>query len=141
MNTESTSWFRRIYKEIKDYNYEVEKDVFTLYYNEKKYTLDVGCYYPFRPPNLIMSNDKIISYNPNLYPIRLWDAYQEKTGKCMCCSNMLCADNWSPARRIIHAINEYENFIENLKTIQKIRIFKNVQLPDDMIYYILDFIE
>jgi len=135
------SWYRRIYNEIKCYDYSVENSIFTLHYHGKKYTLDVGCYYPFRPPSLIMSNDRIISYNPNLYPIRLWNAYREETGKCMCCHNILCPDNWSPARKIVHVIHEYEDFIERLKTIQKIRIFKNVQLPDDMIYYIVDFLK
>ena len=134
------SWFRRIYKELQDYDYSVENNVFTLNYMKKQYTIDVGSSYPFRPPELIMSNRNIISYHPNLYPVRLWDAYREETGKCMCCDNILCPDNWSPARIIFHVIHEYETFIERLKTIQKKRIFKDVQLPDDMIYYILDFV-
>lgn len=137
----NSSWYRRIYNELKCYDYSVKNSIFTLHYHGKKYTLDVGCYYPFRPPSLIMSNDKIISYNPNLYPSRLWNAYREETGKCMCCHNIMCPDNWSPARKIFHVIHEYEDFIERLKTIQKIRIFKNVQLPDDMIYYIVDFLK
>lgn len=140
MSVENPSWFRRIWNELKDYDHIIENNVFTLNYNQKQYIIDVGKFYPFRPPELIISNCNIISYNPRLYPIRLWNAYKKETGECICCHNMLCPDNWSPACRIFHVIHEYETFIERLKTIQKKRIFQHVQLPDDMIYYILDFV-
>ena len=58
----------RISRELEKYDYTILNDVFTFYYHGKLYTLDVGSSYPFRAPELIMSNDNIISYNPRLYP-------------------------------------------------------------------------
>ena len=63
-----------------------------------------------------------------------------KKNNCMCCYSLLCPDRWSPAMRIIQIIQEYESFINSLKTIQKKRMFKKINLPDDMIGYILDFL-
>lgn len=140
MNKDKPSWFRRIVNEFKDFEYSIVNNVFMLNYNHKKYTIDVGNYYPFRPPELILSNQTIISYSPQLYPSRLWNEHRKQTGECMCCHNILCPENWSPARKLIHVIDEYESFVEQLKTIQKKRMFQYARLPDDMIYYILDFI-
>jgi len=132
-------WYR-ISRELEKYDYTILNDVFTFYYHGKLYTLDVGSSYPFRAPELIMSNDNIISYNPRLYPSRLWMEYKKQTNKCMCCDNMLCANNWSPARGIIHVIQEYEEFIETLKTMQKKRMAQYMHLPDDIIRYICEFL-
>ena len=140
VNTQRPSWYRRIYNELKNYEHSIEGNMFILKYNQKRYTIDVGNYYPFRPPELILSNQHIISYSPKLYPNRLWTEYQKETGECMCCHNLLCPDNWSPANNIVHVIDEYEAFIDRLKTIQKKRIFQSVNLPDDMIYYICMFL-
>lgn len=131
---------KRLSKELQNYNYTVQDDVFTFSHNTKLYTLDVGTSYPFRAPELILSNNHIISYNPQLYPPRLWAEYKTLTNKCMCCHNMLCAENWTPARHILQVIREYEDFIESLKTILKKRIFRFVDLPDDMIQYIGEFL-
>lgn len=131
---------RRMINELKKHKYTFEKNNFTINYNNRIYTVQISNYYPFRPPEFITCNGKPISYSPQMYPARLWEDYRKLTDECKCCTNSLCPNNWSPARTIISVIIEYENFIENLKTIQKKRIFKSVKLPDDMIFSILEFL-
>ena len=52
----------------------------------------------------------------------------------------MCANNWSPSLGIIAILNEYELFIQNLKTFQQIQVFKHVHLPDDMIGEIIAYL-
>ena len=68
--------------------------------------------------------------------------------QCLCCSSLSCPGNWCPARKIIDIGNEYilnqtfKNFISPpfLKMIKNIFNNDRWQLPDDIIYKILEFI-
>ena len=136
----SKSCYRRMFNELREYKYKFDNNIFTINYNNRVYTVQISSGYPFRPPDFITCNGKPISYNPQMYPARLWDDYRKLTDECKCCNNSLCPNNWSPARTIISVIREYNLFVEQLKTFQKKRIFKKVSLPDDMIFSILEFL-
>lgn len=96
--------------------------------------------YPFFPPHVNI-NGQILSYTPRNFPERL---YKEHTltylNKCPCCVSIYCAENWSPALGIKHIMREYIAFVEKLKTYQKIKMFQDIWLPDDMIKEIISFL-
>lgn len=68
--------------------------------------------------------------------------------QCLCCSSLSCSGNWCPARKIIDIANEYilnktfKIFISPLflKMIKNILNNDRWQIPDDIIYKILEFI-
>jgi ubiquitin-protein ligase len=96
--------------------------------------------YPFSPPHVNI-NGQILSYTPRNFPKRL---YKEHTltypHKCPCCVSIYCTENWSPALGIKHIMKEYIEFIEKLKTYQKIRMFQGIRMPDDIIKEIISFL-
>ena len=131
----------RAWRELENFDSKIKDNLIILNYNSRTYKIDTGTRYPFYPPTIYLQGDKKLSYNPINFPKRLWYDYNNNLKKnCMCCNSLLCPDRWSPGMRIIHIIQEYEKFIDTLKTIQKKRIFKKMILPDDMIGYILDFL-
>ena len=131
----------RAWIELENFDSKLKDNVIYLNYNSRTYTINPGSKYPFHPPTIYLPDDKKLIYNPNNFPSRLWNDYNNlKKNNCMCCYSLLCPERWSPSMRIINIIQEYESFIHNLKTIQKKRMFKKINLPDDMIGYILDFL-
>lgn len=130
----------RAWRELENFDSKLKDNLIILNYNSKTYKIDTGTRYPFHPPTIYLEGDKKLIYSPNYFPRRLWNEYNNLKNNCKCCNSLLCPDRWSPGMRIIHIIQEYEKFIDTLKTIQKKRMFKKVKLPDDMIGYILDFL-
>ena len=129
----------RLNRELREYPFTlIDKE--TIYFKFKKYTiqLDGFAQYPFHPPRVSVDG-KILSYSPSFFPPRLIKEYS-KTHKCPCCTSIMCANNWSPSLGIIAILNEYELFIQNLKTFQQIQVFKHVHLPDDMIGEIIAYL-
>jgi hypothetical protein len=51
----------------------------------------------------------------------------------------MCPDNWSPTLGITDILKEFLEFVETLKTFQKLKMFQDVDLPDDMIFEIASF--
>ena len=131
---------RRITKELTGYEYIIQNNFITLNYKEKQFLIEISNHYPFRPPHLLTCNNKIISYSPMNYPDKIWKQYRNDHNRCICCENMMCPDNWSPARVILHVVDEYLDFINALKTIIKKNICKKLRLPDDMIYMITSYL-
>ena len=130
----------RAWRELENFDSKLNNNEISLNYNSRIYKINPGTKYPFHPPTIYLSNGTKLIYSPNNFPKRLWYDYNNKTNKCMCCYSLLCPDRWSAAMRIIHIIREYEEFVESLKTIQKKRIFKKINLPDDIIFYIEEFL-
>lgn len=131
---------KRVTKELTGYDYMIQNNFITLNYKEKYFLIEVPKYYPFRPPQLLTCNNRIVSYNPRNYPPNLWNQYRIEYNRCMCCENIMCPDNWSPARVILHVVNEYLDFINALKTILEKNICKKIKLPDDIIYVITSYL-
>ena len=123
----------RAWRELENFDSKLMNNHIILNYNSKTYKIDTGTKYPFHPPTIYLTNGKQLIYTPNHFPSRLWYEYNNITNECKCCYSLLCPERWSPGIRIIHIIDEYESFINCLKTIQKKKMFKNVNLPDDMI--------
>lgn len=132
---------RRLHNELNKYSPIFSDDYLNVSFNylNKEVSVILDKYYPFRCP-IVFYNKQYISYRINSIPKRLLQEYVQKKG-CPCCSSMTCPDNWSPALGIVNILREYETFMDTLKMYQKIRMTKYLQLPDDMIYVIITFLD
>jgi len=99
---------------------------------QKKYDIEpllnftINNFYPFRPP-VVKYFDK---YLQNIYRISLYDEFDEliKQSKvclmckkkdcnscyCLCCSSLVCKNNWGPIKNLSDIINECKMYI-NIK--------------------------
>ena len=132
---------RRLTQELREVEYEIDDNerVVNIHYLNKDIKVQIPPNYPFIPPKIYI-NGHHLSYNPAYFPHRLWNTYC-KHHPCPCCSNRLCANNWSPARTIVSVLDEYSQFVNILKTYHKFFIFQHRNsLPDDMLYEIFSFL-
>ena len=104
----------------------------TIQQIQKKYDIEpllnftINNFYPFRPP-IVKYFDKQIQ---NIYRISLYNEFDEliKTSKsciicdkincntcyCLCCSTIVCKNNWGPFVKLSDIINECKKYI-NIK--------------------------
>ena len=132
---------RRIRKELINYDIHIDNDSNSVEFDFKGDHIRAHFLrpYPFNPP-IMYKNGTRISFEPSQFPKRLIAQYTESARPCMCCNTITCPNNWSPVRRILHILSEYNTFIDQLKIYHKIRIFQDVYLPDDMIKNIVSFL-
>ena len=78
-------------------------------YNDTIYKIVVDQYYPFKGPLYFFIND--ISLKTYLtVPIKLQKYLKILYGKdCLCCSSLLCMNNWQPLCNLKQVIDEYKN--------------------------------
>jgi hypothetical protein len=129
----------RLNKELKKGEYFIKLNdyEYIIKYKSNEFKIKIDNSYPFKPPLCYLKNGNMINnYNPQHFPKKLWKMYNE-SNKCMCCNNISCLEIWSPSQSFYEIIDEYINFVEKLKNIYKKHIFKNISLPNDLIYYIL----
>ena len=126
-----------------DDSFLFDEDEDTVYFRYGKYNVKMSelTHYPFHPPHIHI-NGRSLSYTPNHYPKRLYEEHisLKYNNKCPCCVSIFCPDKWAPSLGIQHIMNEYIAFVDTLKTYQKIKIFRDVLLPDDMINTIVSFL-
>ena len=126
-----------------DDSFSFDEDEDTVQFRYGKYMVKMSdlTHYPFYPPRMNI-NGRSLSYNPRHFPKRLYEEHTSSkyNNKCPCCVSIYCADNWAPSLGIKHIMNEYIAFVETLKTYQKIKIFRDVMLPDEMIQEIISFL-
>ena len=130
---------KRLTRELHDVDYEIDESerVVNMFYLNKDIKVLIPLNYPFIPPKIYI-NENSLSYDPSKFPHRLWKTYC-KHHPCPCCSNSLCENNWSPARKIISVVDEYYQLVNVLKTYHKFYLLKD-SLPDDMLYEIFSFL-
>ena len=109
--------------------------VYFCYYNYNVKVILDG--YPFKPP-VVFLNNKCISYYES--PYRLVKKYEHVHKLCLCCSSISNMQNWNINHTFIDIIEQYHSFIETLKVFQKIYMIRNIKLPQEIIYCILDFV-
>lgn len=131
---------RRVMKELLLYDPFVEDNIAYFVYKGKQIKIFIHKEYPFTAPIVFVSNIQVI-YSPYRYPRRLWDTYIRHYKKCLCCDNITCPNNWGPSLSITRVVDEYLEFINTLKLIQKCIIFSNTPLfPDEILREIKSFI-
>ena len=135
---------RRLINEIKksskitDNYYNEDENILTfIYEDEKVVSLKIPREYPFRPPT-----DLNINFIPIVYyklgNKKMLNKYFNKM--CLCCSTILCKDNWSPYKNLEEICDEY-NVYKNI--INSSIVFKYIEktdsLPDDVIRIIVSY--
>ena len=149
---------KRLNREIKilsQYNYNdinIDKDNYNntiLTFNIYKFILSNS--YPFKPPDVFI-NDK--NYR-NLLCIKeqhivneIKNEIKNDNKKCLCCTTVLCQQNWNPVKNILYIMNEYKtirNIILNIirkntykKLIELLCIEKNI--PIELSTYISNYL-
>jgi hypothetical protein len=104
--------------------------------NNNKYRVILSKDYPFRIPISVEINNKnyksILCMNEpkiNNYLIKLYGK------QCLCCSSLMCADNWIPTFNISYIINEINNTLKIKK-----EIFLNILCDTIKVKYNLEFL-
>lgn len=122
--------------------------VFTLHYD-----------FPFKPPQNLNLNGQNYRYSLKNMPKRIYYLYyhpeqmyfQEKKEsinyskiQCICCSSLLCPDNWSPVYMIYHILNEIKVHNALKRNIMYKLMLKNIfdylSLPLELMRNIYDFL-
>lgn len=93
-----------------------ENHIITLGYNGRTYHIELCSSFPFKTPEKIKVDGVDYSRIKMMRDVRMKPYLKKYTGyNCICCSSLVCADNWTPATRLASIINEVE-FNINLKS-------------------------
>ena len=86
-----------------------------------KFTMEYGylsvkikeCH-PWRPPNVFFNGKEVITYYGELSnKLSLFKDFEKITKqKCLCCSSILCNNNWTVSKHIIDIKNEFQNIFD-----------------------------
>ena len=70
--------------------------------------------HPFRPPDVFFNGKNVITYYGELTnQLSLFKDFEKITGqKCLCCSSILCKNNWSLNKHIIDIKNEFQKIFD-----------------------------
>ena len=102
------------YKNITiEYNNENSKYILHLstIIKGKKLTFLNSPNYPFSPPALNINGKDYIHLLSFSFP-DLHDYLEKNNSSCLCCSTLLCSNNWKPAIKLMNVMNEYEEIRE-----------------------------
>jgi hypothetical protein len=142
-NTISKIVQNRLNKEYINYSYFPDTNTISFVKNDNLYSIKIDNF-PFKPPKKLMVNNLKVEYfklplniKNNLY--KFFKIY------CLCCSSILCENNWKISYNFLKIVNEYEfnnqiiNYIINYEIIKKSDYFKNI--PDDIDFIIMDYLK
>ena len=100
--------------------------------------------YPFKSPEVIINSKE---YDGNIcLPNEIVYLYLNKTNKkCLCCSSILCSNNWSPYLGLMDIVEEYIEKIDNIYDCYNYHLIVNndtiiSRLPENLSFIIFDFL-
>ena len=94
-------------------NYELFIDL-KINKNIFKIKMYISNLYPFSPPEIKINNQ------PYHYLLQSNNMKKINYKRCLCCSSIICSNNWTPSHGIIHIINEIYQNIYKKKCIVEI---------------------
>ena len=116
--TKEGKWIIQKYRNLSvEYNDQDPKYVINagVKINGKNLKFLISPHYPFSPPALQVNGIDYIQLLSFSFP-DLQD-YLEKINKsCLCCSTLLCSNNWKPGVKLMNVIEEYEQIKGIIKT-------------------------
>jgi hypothetical protein len=142
-------------KQMKRLNYEVNLDfddlvmndiiinnTITLYHNDRFIDVELSTGWPFHPFKNLWINNKSVKLNP--IPCKILSRYRKNYGhKCPCCEVLLCGNNWSPAIRIKHIIDQYDDTMSKFNKLYYDEWFDRllcIEIPEDIKNTIKDYL-
>ena len=142
-NTISKIVKNRLNKEYINYSYFPDTNTIRFVKNNNLYSINIDNF-PFRPPKNLMVNNVKIEYfklpmniKKNLF--KFFNIY------CLCCSSILCQNNWKITYNFLKIVNEYEfnvqliNYIKNYEIIKKSDLYKRI--PNEIDFVIMDYLK
>ena len=118
-------------------NFDREKYRVTIYDNIRKklYNFNISPSYPFHPPKLFLNFKDYFQYlkinNPPFQ--KALYAYTHKS--CLCCSSILCNENWSAfmtLKTIIAEVNEFSDISRQIADTVIVDVIKKKYLNYDI---------
>ena len=95
--------------------------------------------YPFRPPKVEVNFINYLSY---LKYNNFYERYKiDKSNKCLCCSTIICRNNWGPAFTILKIVEEIKkNFTNKIRIIERFyfdKVLNSLGMYDTKFYELL----
>lgn len=133
---------RRIINELHKqqiFHYKLAKEYVSFYYNNLHIKFIFPIHYPFHCPKDLYIDDKLYDHNLLYFYSTKMEIFMQRYFKirCMICSSYLCQNNWLPTLGIIETIDQY---IERRIFIKKLHSLLKLEMPDDVILSILEFL-
>lgn len=84
--------------------------IFNIEYNNNNYNILLHKDYPFKSPNRIFFNGIDYKQILSIRELRISNYLKKYYGlDCLCCSSIICINNWIPTSNISHIINDINN--------------------------------
>jgi hypothetical protein len=103
-----------LYSQTKHIHISETNNIHTIEFtfNNHNYKFLLSKKYPFTIPTEILINNTNYKILKQISSQRFLVILKKKFGyDCLCCTSMLCGDNWSPAKKIADIVNEIEQTI------------------------------
>jgi len=143
--------------DINEAKTEINIEIITPNYNKLVFTLPND--YPFKPPKELKLNGQnyrfllknmpkrveYLYYHPNIMYVDERCTFKHyKIPECICCSSLLCPDNWSPVmrlERILIEINQHNELKRNIMYKLRLKeIFDKSEMPLELFRSIIVFL-
>ena len=140
---------------------KIKKEIYfrIITHNNNQLVFTLPYDFPFKPPQNLLLNGQNYRYSLKNMPTRIYYLYyhpeqmyfQEKKEnvnynkiQCICCSSLLCPDNWTPVNMIYHILNEIKQHnVLKRNIMYKLNlkmIFNYYNLHFDLMRNIYDFL-
>lgn len=114
-----------------------EKYRIKMYDTSRKnyYEFCVPSSYPFHPPKLILNHKSYFHYLKIVNPYFQKELHAYKSKNCLCCSSILCNDNWSAfmsLKTIVEEVNEFTDICRQITHVAIVNAIKRKYLLTDI---------
>jgi ubiquitin-protein ligase len=114
-----------------------EKYRLAIYDNNRKklYNFNMSSSYPFHPPELSLNQKDYFQYLKNDNHHFQNALYTYKRKNCLCCSSILCGENWSAfmtLKTVIEEVNEFTDICRQIAYIVIVNVIKRKHLNSDI---------
>ena len=126
------------YEDVTCYDMDYDNNIVNVFYKDRCFiSFKIPNYYPFRPIENLMVNNKPVHYYKlgNRHNVRKYFDIQ-----CICCKSLLCYENWKLTNTIKDILDEYDNFKDILNaSVLFYYIERKKNLPLDILYVIASY--
>ena len=139
----SRAIINRLGKENISFSFDKFNGTIEFEYNNKIFSMQVENF-PFQPPKLLKVDNKLIDYA--ISSSRVFNIIRDVFGlQCLCCISILCPNTWNLMNKFTDIVNEYEKFMNIIKTANNYKILlinnKFDVLPLDVINEINNYLK
>jgi hypothetical protein len=116
----SRAIINRLGKENISFSFDKFNGTIEFEYNNKIFSMQVENF-PFQPPKLLKVDNKLIDYA--ISSSGVFNIIRDVFGlQCLCCISILCPNTWNLMNKFTDIVNEYEKFMNIIKTANNYKI-------------------